>query len=242
MALFVTGDIHGEASHIAMRVLSMEERLTPQDTLLCLGDVGIKYGSWRQPTLLDYLVSLPCTVLVLRGNHDTRYCRDMLLGTYGERPQLVDWGGGVCLRDEVDPNVLYLPDGGGAYAIEGHRCLMVPGAWSIDWKVRFDHHLPFEEEEQLTATERRRLGELARSGDVEYVFSHTCPYSWMGTMSDLLLPVGTMRTDNTMERWMDEVLGDVAKTCEGWYFGHFHDDRQVSDIGHLLLTDIIKVF
>lgn len=242
MSLYVTGDVHGDVSHIAMRVLNMEERLTPDDALLLLGDVGLKYGSHFHPSLLEYLSKLPCTALVMRGNHDTRYWRDMDLGTYGNRPQFVEWGNAVCMRDAVDPNVLYLPDAGNVFTIEGHRCLVVPGAWSIDWRLRYDQHLPFEREEQLTIDERTYLTRLAKAEDIEYVFSHTSPYSWMSAFSDLLLPVGRMRIDNTMEHWLDELLGIVRPSCKGWYFGHFHANRKVADIGHLLLTDVLKAF
>lgn len=245
MHLYATGDIHGDTYDLMWRVRNMDDELTEDDALICLGDVGIKYGYSEHPELVDYLSSLPCAVLVMRGNHDCRYWRDMLSGDLGEgRAEMVEWQGNDLLRDARYPNVMYLPDGGDLMTIDGHKCLAIPGAWSIDWRIRARQYLPFEPEEQLTKEERNRLLGLARQSDPEHVFSHTCPEEWMEDFEDLLLPDDyELECDNTMEDWMDDVLDVMGPSLEGWWFGHFHDDRDiVFGLGHLLYNDIKKVF
>ena len=243
MALYATGDIHGDAREFAQRISGLDEPLARDDVLICLGDVGIKYGRHCAHELLDALSSLPCVVLVMRGNHDIRYWRDLQNGTFGDGSgEYVEWRGCVCMRDPHYPRVLYLPDDGGALTLDGHRCLVVPGAWSIDGKMRRMGGLPYEPDEQLTFDERMRILDAAAEAPVEYVFSHTCPQTWLPALKDLFLPVSQRKTDKTMEAMLDEVLRLVYPTCEGWYFGHYHDDRDVYGIGHMLMSGVRKVF
>ena len=242
MSLYAIGDLHGSEHRLALAMRLMDGRLTADDVLVCLGDVGIKHGNDVKSGLLHALAQLPCTVLVMRGNNDTRYWRDMQLGRFAWRAEVIEWQDGFVMRDPRRPNVLYVDDSGGLVTIDGHACLFVPGAWSIDGVVRQRLGLPFEHDEQLVERERDELLKLARLGYVEHVFSHTCPLSWRPAIDDLLIHDFTRKPDTTMEAWLDEVLDAVRPTCEGWWFGHYHDDRDVAGIGHLLYTGVRKVF
>lgn len=244
MSLFAISDIHGNALEARRAVGPILPFLTTTDTLVCLGDVGIAYGDHVHDNLRRFFAKLPCTVLVLRGNHDTRYWRDMLFGDFAPgHAESVDTYDAVFMRDSRYPNTLYVPDGGGIAIIEGHQCLFVPGAWSIDGEYRQEFGLPFEPEEQLTETERDRLLSLAESHPVEHVFSHTCPLSWFAELDDLRFPPEFAPvTDVAMEDWLDDVL-DACDSLDGWWFGHFHDDRDVAcDLGHLVYHEARKVF
>lgn len=245
MHLYAVGDIHGSAENAKAVIEPMIPQLTPDDVMVCLGDVGIAYGDHVHDDLRRYLSHLPCRVLVIRGNHDTRYWRDMQLGTLASgRAETVDAFDSVFMRDLRYPNVLFVGDGGDLVTIEGHRCLFIPGAWSIDGKYRRTMGYPWESEEQLTASERDRLLHLAETNDIEHVFSHTAPFGWMSTyLDDRLIPAEVMpASDCTMEIWMDDVL-DVCDNLEGWWFGHFHDDRDVAlGLGHLLYQRVRRVF
>lgn len=242
--LYVTGDIHGSVASLRMRWRSSgQDRPGPGDALLLLGDVGIRYGGQTALGLLDELAALPCDVVVMRGNHDCRYCRDLAWALRRGRAEEAAWHGAPVVRSLRRPNVLYLPDGGCAFDWEGRACLAVPGAWSIDGGLRRRLGWPYEPEEQLDEGERAQVLRWAGDLPVEHVFSHTCPESWMGDVEDLFLEGADQEaTDRTTERLLDGVLAAVRPTLRGWWFGHFHDDRDVAGgLGHMLCMSIRRV-
>ena len=99
-----------------------------------LGDVGLKYGPHIFKQLRSAMSMSPATFLVMRGNHDARYIRDIEEGAYLGAAHMREkqWCGIRALYDERDPNILYLPDEGGAFVRNGHACLVLPGAFSVD--------------------------------------------------------------------------------------------------------------
>lgn len=241
MRVFVTGDIHGDEDDAFWRLQGAG--LMPDDVLVLLGDVGIAYGGHENRRLMEVLDDLPCDVLVVRGNHDTRYCRDMRDGTFGEGTcKHVLWHGNAVMRDSAYPGVVFAPDEGGLLTLGGKTCLVIPGAWSIDGDYRIMRGMAFEEEEQLTEEEMDAILALAASNDIDYVFSHTCPASWR---DEILLWKGEdvdedVDIDDTMEESMEDVL-DECDNLQGWYFGHFHDDLAVGGIGRLVYRDVVRV-
>lgn len=249
MRIFAMGDIHGSAANFAAAwdaLCAANHHGMPErgDAIICCGDVGIKYGRYVSLSLLSEMADMPCDFVVLRGNHDTRYWRDMDNRIWPDRFETIDWCGGPVRRDPEYPNVLYLPDGGGLYSLDGHPALMVPGAWSIDNYIRRRvPDMPYEYEEQLFPEERQHMVGLAASNPIEYVFSHTCPISWMPYLSDYLIcGVSQSDTDKTMEHMLEEVLCHVKPTLHHWYFGHFHGDTTLAQgKGHLLFSDILEV-
>ena len=101
---------------------------------------------------------------------------------------------------------------------------------------------PYERAEQLTAAEMAALIDAVDGAGIEFVLSHTCPASWLPLISDLFLGgLDQSKVDKGMERFMDAVLERVSGTCRGWWFGHYHDNREVGDelgIGHMLLDGV----
>lgn len=245
MSLYAIGDVHGSVDNARRAISPLTPSLTESDTLVMLGDVGIAYGDHVHNDLCRYLAKLPCTVIVMRGNHDTRYWRDFLLGDFARgHAETVDAYGSVFMRDSRHHNTLYVPDAGCVATIEDHICLFVPGAWSIDGAYRREMGMPWESEEQLTKNEMAQLLDLASTQPIEHVFSHTCPFEWMSSeLDDRLIPAEFMPvTDTTMEMWLDDVL-EACVALEGWWFGHFHDDRDVAlGLGHLLYRRARRVF
>lgn len=246
MSIVLSGDIHGDEYELRWRLRDLEGglRVHEGDTLVCLGDVGLLYGDYEARDLARLLEGLPCDVVVMRGNHDARYWRDMLGGYYGHNVERRVWGGGEVLVEADRPNVLYLPDEGGLFTIEGKRCLFVPGAYSVDKWFRLRSGYPYEREEQLFPDEMDRLMEVAREGRVDYVFSHTCPLSWQPCFRDLFLPgLPQSEVDKSMEEWMDQLLDVVSPGLEGWYFGHYHDDRQIdADVpARMLMNELVRL-
>jgi hypothetical protein len=68
---------------------------------------------------------------------------------------------------------------------------------------------------------------------VDYIISHCCP-----TNIQVLLGGGTYKND-----YLTEYLQEISEKCEfkKWYFGHYHDYRQVNSQFTLLYKNIVPV-
>ena len=250
---YLMGDIHGSAREFICRADRIG--LEVGDVVLCLGDVGLKYGTWVSGNLRQAMKRSPATFLIMRGNHDVRYCRELENGTFGKglepeegtgssRHTVKDnWGGIDVFIDTAYPNILYLPDEGGIFTYAGKRCLVIPGAFSVDGDYRRRMGWPYEPDELLTAAEMDALLSLAKEGPVDYVFSHTAPARWEPYLEYLFMDgIDQSRVDKSMENRMDEVLDAVRGTCKGWYFGHFHDDNDLpGGMGHMLYREVVAI-
>lgn len=236
--LYVTGDIHGEAYDLMDRMEWLNGNGTPisdGDTVVCVGDVGLVYGSTEAESLKRLMASLPCDFIIMRGNHDTRYQRDLRKsGNWQPRP----WHGTDSIVEDGIPNIIYLPDGPCRADIGGSGCLFLPGAYSVDGDYRKALGWPYEPEEQMDSAELAEAVRLSESG-IDFVFSHTAPRKWDPFIDDLFLT--GVKADRTMERAFDLILDEVEGSCRGWFFGHFHDDRKVGDFGRMLIYDIVAV-
>jgi 3-oxoacid CoA-transferase subunit A len=253
--VFVTGDIHGNVFDFADRMEQIH--IEPGSTVVIAGDVGLNYrkpyknylGTYYHDTeRLDHLEQI-CNAygvitIVMRGNHDIRYCRDIRKGLFGEFEPIRDESGSyLCLQRA--PHILFASDHGGAYRIASKDMLLIPGAYSVDKFYRLYNGWPWESEEQLDETERKRLSEMVKQVPFDIVISHTCPKSWQKHMQDLFLP-GLKDVDSTMEEWLDRVLEDVERVSADrspqWFFGHYHADREIPNtIGRMLYHDIVPL-
>ena len=72
MAIFLTGDTHGDFSRLRPEVFREQERLTKEDYVIICGDFGgIWDGSDTEQQWLDWLADRPFTTLFVDGNHET---------------------------------------------------------------------------------------------------------------------------------------------------------------------------
>lgn len=246
--LFVTGDVHGDVYDVRHRLdrLEREFELSDGDSLVWLGDFGFAYGRsmprWRMLDAIELFGERTgVRSVVMRGNHDSRYCRDIVRDAFG--PWHVElWCGTEVLCLDDYPNAFFLPDAGSRLAWRGLSVLAIPGAFSVDGEARRAYGWPYEPEETLTWDEWEKVLDLADAG-VDAVLSHTCPESWVGLFSDLLIPgLDQSKVDRSMERGMDAVLSRVGDRCQAWLFGHFHDDRSLpGTCGHMLMHDISRL-
>ena len=68
---------------------------------------------------------------------------------------------------------------------------------------------------------------------VDYIISHCCP-----TSIQTILGSGTYKKD-----YLTEYFQNIMEKCEfkKWYFGHYHDYRQVNSQFILLYEDIVPL-
>ena len=68
---------------------------------------------------------------------------------------------------------------------------------------------------------------------VDYIITHCCP-----TNVQAILSGGTYKKDN-----LTDYLQEISEKCEfkKWYFGHYHDNRQIDSKYILLYEDIVPL-
>ena len=87
MAIFITGDVHGDFSRFKKEIFYEQEAMTKDDYMIICGDFGgVWDGSPNERHWLDWLEAKPFTTLFVSGNHENF---DMLAELPKER-----WHGG----------------------------------------------------------------------------------------------------------------------------------------------------
>lgn len=248
MAIYCTGDTHGDFSRFSMRQFPEQKSLTREDCVIILGDFGgIWDGGRPEQHLLDELEQRPFTTLFLDGNHENYD----LLSAY----PAISWNGGLV--QPVRPHVLHLCRGQ-VFQIQGKTFFVLGGAASHDiqggvldpndpdWKRQakilrrrgisyrvlgqswWPEELPSPAEYE---TARRSLD--AARWQVDYVLTHCAPVSVQHAI------LGTEEQDNALTAFLEEISRRTSFTA--WYFGHYHRSQAVGEQYRLLYTDIERL-
>lgn len=235
MRIFITGDIHGYAADISLRMQEISNP-TEDDVIIVCGDAGLEYGENIMGQAKKAMKKFPGKWIILRGNHDNRYWRNHKSseGWYVENGYLYQ---------KKYPNILYTRDSGGIYTIGKYNFLFIPGAYSVDGRYRLSKGLPFEKEEQLTDDEWNKLFSLDVSS-VNFVIAHTLPYSLENKVKYLFLPfLDQALIDKTSEKNIDKIMKKIYNNSNFYqYFGgHYHDSKQLDDKHTMLYRAVVNV-
>lgn len=228
----LTGDTHGmveaRISNIVRNLATPECGLDRSEVaVIILGDAGLNFylnktDEKKKKILANYGIRIYC----VRGNHEERPENLNFPKFYDD-----DVMGEVYL-DPVNAEIRYFQDGG-IYLIEGRRCLVLGGAYSVDKWYRLrraglteDTNNPkmsgWFSDELLTQDELSNIACNVFGQQFDFVFSHTCPLSW--EPNDLFLNfVDQSSVDKSMEQWLDVIKADIQWKI--WCFGHYHADR-----------------
>lgn len=223
---FIRGDTHGVFTWMNDDCLN---NYKPEETaIIILGDAGFDwYLNKTDERKKEEVDARGYCIYWLRGNHEARPCDvDGYKLIYDDEVKEYVW----C--DERFPHLRALKDYG-IYQFGKYTAAVIGGAYSVDKYWRLERAGMTEEtnnpkksgwfyNEQLTADEMHNA-ELTFTGHiVDFVFSHTCPYSWRPT--DMFLSsVNQSTVDATMEKWLDELKDKF--TWNVYCFGHYHADR-----------------
>lgn len=250
MTVYVRGDFHADK----MDVKSTIDRIknpTEDDIIIVCGDASLEYGDYIMGDCKKIMSKFPGTWLILRGNHEVRYWRNHLTKTeYGLVPQdgwdFSDKFDEITLYQKKYPNIHYVDDAGGIYDIDGYCCIFYPGAYSVDKEYRLMYGLPYEMEEQLTYLEFKHLDNLTldNKDDIDFVFSHTCPMSAEPLIKYLFISgIDQSKVDKTTEKWLDVYYSHLldGKNFKHWFFGHFHDDKELNDTFTIVNNKILRL-
>lgn len=228
----ITGDCHGNI----FKFKTIDKKIyKPNETaIICLGDMGINYYlNGNDKKIKEKLKRIGFTYYIVRGNHEERPSNiETMNKIYDENVN------GYIYMEEQFPNIHYFMDGGDMYVINNKKCLIVPGAYSIDKYYRLENGYKWFKDEQLNEVEKEELKQKITE-EYDYILSHTCPISFQFYIKDLFLGcVDNSTIDNSTEFFLQEIY-DNYEHKPYVYFGHYHDDRNVASIATMLYNKII---
>ena len=237
MAVYVTGDCHGDWWRLNRYEIDRDRVLTEGDIVIVCGDFGIwnEYAENEEHDL-NCLSNEPFITVFVDGNHENF---DRL---YGDEFEIVDFCGGKAHK--IREHVYHLMRGC-VFEFEGKKFFCFGGASSHDiadgvitipeyqaWK---EEALKWYEEgkqfrikgltwwpEELPSSEEMEFGRqnLAENNyDVDYIITHCCPQQIASVFSR-----GFCKPD-ILTAYFDEVMQKTKFTR--WFFGHYHDNRVI---------------
>ena len=224
MNLYICGDLHGVVRAIENfynNSIKDTEQESEENWIILLGDSGCNYYmNYKDHYFKQHLCQFPFKYFVIRGNHEER--ASICAESNPAKWETVELFGAECLHQPEYPNIYYASDAGGIYDINGYKCLVIPGAYSVDKWYRLGRGWQWFAQEQLSVEEMNALEDAAAGHHFDFVFSHTCPREWQPT--DLFLGfIDQSQVDSTMEIWMDALKDKIE--FDYWCFGHYHKDR-----------------
>lgn len=247
--IYITGDTHSDFTRFTEEQFQIQSEMTKNDYVIICGDFGevwtFEEESNREKEALDWLNNKNFTTLFVDGNHEN-YTR-----LYNYYP-VEEWHGGKVHK--IRDYVLHLMRGE-IFDIDGKKFFAFGGAKSYDIQ---DGILNLDEEEKIY--EYRKRGAYFRIRDfswwdlelptkeemenginnlekvnykVDYIITHCCP-----TSIQTILESGIYKKD-----CLTDYLQQISEKCEfkKWYFGHYHDYRQVNSQFVLLYEDIVQL-
>ena len=246
--IYITGDTHSNFDRFELENFSIQTEMTKNDYVIICGDFG---GVWtfeeessREKYWLDWLNTRNFTTLFVDGNHEN------FTRLYNDYP-VEEWHGGKVHK--IRDSVLHLMRGE-IFDIDGKRFFAFGGAKSHDIQ---DGILNLDEEERIY--EYRKRGAYFRIRDfswwdlelpteeemknglsnlekinyrVDYIISHCCPTS-----------IQTILNPSYKKDHLTDYLQEIFEKCnfKKWYFGHYHDYRQVNSEFILFYEDIVPL-
>ena len=225
--IYYTGDIHGNPHEIIQFCSS--EKLTDQDTLVLLGDVGVNYFLHRcDIEMKRVLTTVKPTILCIHGNHEIRPAN---IPSY----QMKEWMGGMVWVEKNYPSLLFAVDGE-IFELEGIRHLAIGGAYSVDKFYRLTRGYGWWPDEQPSQAIKDKVVRTLEScgWQVDTILSHTCPYQY--EPREAFLPMIDQSTvDASTEEWLEEL--EQKLNYDHWFCGHWHINKRI-DRMHFLFHNV----
>lgn len=224
---YITGDTHGEFYRIEQ--FCEEYETSKEDVMIILGDAGINFSlNERDLRLKRELAELPITLFCIHGNHEER---PYMIDSYEEK----EWNGGTVYWEEDFPNILFAKDGE-IYDLDGKKCLVIGGAYSIDKYYRLRVGAPWFETEQPTDEIKDYVETQLEKNNwqVDCVFTHTVPLPYEPIWA-FIPGIDQSKVDKSTENWLAWIEENLS--YDSWYAGHYHVESQEGPI-RIMYMDI----
>lgn len=223
--IYITGDIHGSLDPI--RALCNKYSPTEKDVIVILGDVGVNYYGGHKDKKIKYQMNdIGCTFFCIHGNHENR---PQNISSYKEK----EWMGGRVLYEDDYPNLLF-PLDGDIFNLDGKKCLVIGGAYSVDKFYRLSLGYNWWADEQPSSSIKAYVNCQVEYNKIDVVFSHTCPAKYKPTEC-FLSGIDQSKVDNSTEEWLDKI--EESLDYQAWYVGHWHTNKRIDKI-HFLYHEV----
>lgn len=219
--IYVTGDMHVEASRFEDKRLKMLKR---GDTLIICGDFGFIWdGSSKEKKQLRKLSHRRFNIVFVDGTHENF---DLLY-----RYPVVQWNGGRVHK--IASNIFHLCRGE-TFEIEGKTIFAMGGGESGDVELRklkgekyWEQECPAMEEMQLGVD---NLYDLNLT--VDYIITHEPPSR-----------IKRLLDENCGFNPATAFFDELVKECKfkHWYFGSAHQDKRISSAHTAVYESIIPI-
>ena len=249
--IYITGDCHSDFVRFNTENFPEQTEMTKDDHVIICGDFG---GVWTvdeeskgETWWMDWLEGRSFTTLFVDGNHENF---DRLY----EYP-VKEWKGGKVHK--IRPSVIHLMRGQ-VYQINGEKIFAFGGASSHDisggilepddpeykakkkeldqgWlPYRINHVSWWEQELPSKAEMDEGLKNLSAHGNsVDFIVSHCC------SSSTQVLLGGGMFTPDALTNYLEQIRQTVK--FKKWFFGHYHDNKNVNAEEILLYEQVIRI-
>lgn len=249
--IFITGDCHSDFVRFNIENFPEQNKMTKDDCVIICGDFGgvwnVDEESKRESWWMDWLEERPFTTVFVDGNHENF---DRLYGYPVER-----WKGGKVHR--IRSSVIHLMRGQ-VFQIEGKKIFTFGGANSHDisggilepddpnfkakkkeldrrWLPYRINHVSWWAQELPSETEMKEgLNNLEANGNhVDFIVSHCCSSSTQALFG------GGLFTPDVLTDYLEQIRQTVK--YKKWFFGHYHDNKNVNAEEILLYDQIIRI-
>lgn len=254
--IFVTGDCHGKFNKLSTSSFPQQKEMTKEDIVIVCGDFGLVWDTDKMSPYekhwLDWLDEKPFTTVFVDGNHENF---DRLNSEF----ETVAFHSGKAHK--ISDSVYHLIRGE-VFEFEGKKFFAFGGASSHDiddgilsrndFKTEYEFRETIRRwnkqkkifrveniswwKEELPSDEEISNAEknLGSTGfDVDYIISHCCPQSIVSYIYK-----GSMPSDKLTMYFEDLAL---RLKYNKWFFGHYHEDRNIMGKFELLYDRIIKI-
>lgn len=249
--IYITGDCHTEWNRFSTKNFPEQKEMTRDDFVIVCGDFGVWDDSPRERWWFDWFEKRNFTLLFCDGNHENF---EQL-----EAYEVVDFHGGKARK--IRENVYHLMRGY-VFDLCGKSFFVFGGAQSHDVqdgilnaedfpspavmhaafrrriasgeKVRINHEDWWEQEMPSQAEMDCGLESLrAVEHKVDFMVTHCAPHE----IASLILQ-GNCKPDP-----LTQYFDSLARTTDfsKWFFGHYHDNRNLKGKYVLLYEQIIRI-
>jgi len=127
---------------------------------------------------------------------------------------------------------------GEIYDIDGKKCIVIGGAYSVDKEMRLERNLGWWADEQPSDETKKRVENRLDEENwrVDVVLSHTTPLKYE-PREVFLNHIDDRSVDKSTEIWLDSIEDKLDYDL--WYCGHYHTNK-IIDKMRFLYRDIIE--
>lgn len=252
MAIFLTGDIHGDPRILSADSFPNGGLLSKEDYVIILGDFGLlwdKEMSGTENYWLNWLNSKPFTTLFIDGNHEN-------FNRLNDYP-IEEWHGGKIHR--IKSSVIHLMRGQ-VFEICGKRIFTMGGAASHDiqdgilergkddelikkWNKDLFKMFRIKNESwwEAEVPDNKERFEAIRNLDacnwnVDFVLTHEAPSS---IVHGFVVNNGDKESPHEYSKWLEQI--NTLLYFKHWYFGHYHITWDFPANFSCLYEDVIQI-